>query len=159
MGHSYTLPRATRNREEALRYLLWLSEKTGRRLRRRHYEGRTIHATVRFSNFETVSKQRNLPFFVNDGKAIFEYARKVFREIDRSGRPIRLLGVGVSGLRPAGREGWLFEEFKRRPRLIEALDAINDKYGEFTLRPAFLAFPDDQKIASRALQLFGSGRH
>ena len=158
IGHSYTLPQATRNREEAFRYLLWLAEKAGRRLRRRGLEGRTVHAVVRFSDFETISRQRNLPLYVNDGKAIFEYGREVFREIDRPPQPIRLLGVSVSSLRPAGREGWLFEEFKSRGRLLQALDAINDKYGEFTLRPAFLAFPDDEKIASRALQLFGSGR-
>lgn len=159
MSHSYTLPRPIQNREMALRYLLWLAEKVGRRLRRRHYEGRTLHAAVRFSDFETISKQKNLPFFVNDGKDIFEYAKRIFAEIDRPRKPIRLLSVGVSGFRPAGREKWLFEEFKKRGRLTEALDLINDKYGEFTLRPAFLAFPGDEKIASRALQLFGSGRH
>lgn len=159
MGHSYTLTRATRNRETAFRYLLWLSEKTARRLRRRGCEGRTIHTTVRFSDFETLSRQRNLPFFVNDGKVIFEYARKILAELDQPGRPIRLLGVSVSGLRTAGREEWLFEDFKKRQHLLQALDSVNDKYGEFTVRPAFLSFPDDRKIASRSLQLFGSGRH
>jgi len=159
MSHSYTLPRPVQNRETAFRYLLWLAEKVGRRLRRRHYEGQTLHTTVRFSDFETISKQKNLPFFVNDGKSIFEHAKRIFTGIDRPRKPIRLLSVGVSGLRPAGREKWLFEEFKKRGRLTKAFDSINDKYGEFTLRPAFLAFPGDEKIASRALQLFGSGRH
>lgn len=159
MGHSYTLVRAARDRETAFRYLLWLSEKTARRLRRRGCEGRTIHTTVRFSDFETRSKQKNLPFFVNDGKAIFEVARKVFAEIDQPGRPIRLLGVNVSSLRTAGGEGWLFEDFKKRRRLLQALDSVNDKHGEFTVRPAFLSFPDDRKITSRSLRLFGSGRH
>ena len=88
MGHSYTLVRAARDRETAFRYLLWLSEKTARRLRRRGYEGRTIHTTVRFSDFETRSKQKNLPFFVNDGKTIFGIARKILAEIAQPGRPI-----------------------------------------------------------------------
>lgn len=173
MGHSYTLPRATQNREEALRYLLWLSEKVGRRLRRRRLEGRTLQAVIRFSDFpprrgtgpprflagETAARERNLPFYVNDGKVIFEYACRIFRELDRPPRPIRLLGVGVSSLRPSGKEGWLFKEFEEREHLLEVLDKINDKYGEFTVRPAFLAFPGDEKISSRALQLFGNGRH
>ena len=159
MGHSYTLVRAARDRETAFRYLLWLSEKTARRLRRRGYEGRTIHTTVRFSDFETRSKQKNLPFFVNDGKTIFGIARKILAEIDQPGRPIRLLGVSVSSLRTAGGEGWLFEDFKKRRRLLQALDSVNDKYGEFTVRPAFLSFPDDRKITGRSLRLFGGGRH
>lgn len=159
MGHSYTLTRATEDRGLAFRYLLWLSEKVGRRLRRRGYEGNVVHTVIRFSDFETVSRQRRLPFFLRDGKAVFEYAKTIFREIDRPRKAIRLLGVSVSGLRPGGEEGWLFEEFEKRRHLLEALDKINDKYGEFALRPAYLAFPDDEKIASRSLQLFGSGRH
>ena len=140
IGHSYTLTRATRDRKTASRYLFWLSEKVGRRLRQRILEGQTVHTTVRFSDFETFSKQKNLSFFLNDGKTIFEYAWKIFSEIDRPGRPIRLLGVSVSGLRPADRERWLFESFNRRRSLLEAVDAVNDKYGEFTLRSAFLNF-------------------
>lgn len=159
MGHSYTLTRATRDRETLFRYLLWLSEKTARRLRRRGYEGCVIHLTLRFSDFETISRQRKFPFYTDEGKAIFEAAKGILAEIDRPARSVRLVGVSVSGLRTAGREGWLFEEFKKEKRLTQMIDNINDKYGEFTLRPAFLAFPDDQKIASRALQLFGSGRH
>ncbi len=159
MGHSYTLTRATQDRRLAFRYLLWLSEKVARRLRRRHYEGCVVHTTIRFSDFETVSRQRKLPFFVDDGAAIFEAAKQIFRELDRLQNPIRLLGVSVSSLRPSGRRPWLFEEFEKRQNLLQALDLINDKYGEFTLRPVFLTFPEDRKIASRALQLFGSGRH
>jgi DNA polymerase-4 len=159
MGHSYTLTRATQDRERLSRYLLWLSEKVARRLRRRGYEGNVVHATIRFSDFDTVSKQRKLPFFLDDGALIFEWAKKIFQELDRPQKPVRLLGVSVSSLRPSGRGGWLFEELGRRQSLLQALDSINDKYGEFTLRPALLTFPEDRKIASRALQLFGSGRH
>jgi len=159
MGHSYTLTRPTGDREEAFRYLLWLSEKAARRLRRRSYEGRVIHTVLRFSSFETVAKQHDLGFFTDHGGTIFEYAKKVTAQIDRPRQSLRLLGVSVSRLRPSGKEGWLFEEGPRQRRLLEALDAINDKYGEFSVRPAFLTFPEDRKIASRALQLFGSGRH
>jgi DNA polymerase-4 len=159
IGHSYTLTRAARERQVAFRYLLWLSEKVARRLRRRRYEGCVVHTTIRFSDFGTLSKQRKLPFFVRDGAVIFEWAKKIFQEIDRPREPIRLLGVSVSSLRKSGEERWLFEELRLRGQLLETLDAINDKYGEFTLRPAFLTFPEDGKIASRSLQLFGSGRH
>lgn len=159
IGHSYTLTRATWDRETLFRYLLWLSEKVARRLRRRNYEGQILHTTLRFSDFDTVSRQKKLPFFIQDGKTIFQYAKGLFAELDRPQRPIRLLGVSVSGLRLHGREGWLFKEWNKQGSLLEALDKINDKYGEFTLHPAFLTFPDDEKIASRALQLFGSGRH
>ena len=159
MGHSYTLPRPIRDREQAFRYLFWLSEKVGRRLRRRHYEGRIVHMTVRFSDFDTISRQHNFSFYMNEGKQIFQAARRIFSQIDNPRKPIRLLGVSVSNLKSSAQERWLFEALEQRHRLTQVLDAINDKYGEFTLRPAFLAFPDDEKIASRALQLFGSGRH
>jgi hypothetical protein len=95
---------------------------------------------------------------VSDGQAIFRAARKIWAEIDKPAKAIRLLGVSVSSLRPAGREKWLFEE-EGRDRLLRALDAVNDKYGEFTLRPALLDFPDDPKIGSRSIRLFGAGRH
>lgn len=159
MGHSYTLPRATANREELFRYLLWLSEKVARRLRRRGHEGRIVHAALRFSDFDTVSKQHNFSFYMDEGRQIFAAAKQIFSQIDKPSRAIRLLEVSVSNLRPSNQGKWLFEEFEKRRNLTQALDAVNDKYGEFTLRPAYLSFPDDEKIASRALQLFGSGRH
>ena len=159
ISHSYTLTRATSDRESLFRYLLWLSEKVARRLRRRNYEGQIVHTVLRFSDFDTLSKQKKLPFFIHDGKTIFQYALGLFTQLNKPQRPVRLLGVSVSGLRFGGREGWLFKEWNKQDRLLEAIDAINDKYGEFTLHPAFLAFPEDEKIASRALKLFGSGRH
>lgn len=159
MGHSYTLLHAAQNRGELFRYLLWLSEKVARRLRRRDYEGRVVHVTIRFSDFQTLARQHNFSFYMNEGMQIFGAAKQIFSQIDKPSRPVRLLGVSVSDLRPSNQGKWLFEEFEKRRLLTRALDAINDKYGEFTLRPAHLSFPDDEKIASRALQLFGSGRH
>ena len=89
--------------------------------------------------------------------AVLEAARKMFRErIKLRGKGVRLLGVGVSGLEPAGRgQASLFEdpdETKSR-RMARAADAVREKLGERAVTRARLLRKkkegeDDDKEAS-----------
>lgn len=137
VGHSHTLTRNTRDWEVLSHTLLRLSEMVGRRLREQSYSGRTITLTVRYSDMHTFTRRRSLQEHVDDGFAIYGIALSILREQANSERPIRLIGVCVSNLVRGSHQLSLFAD-KKGCKLTETLDAINDRYGEFTIRRASL---------------------
>lgn len=137
MGHTFTLDRDTGNRDIIRRHLLQLSEQVGRRLRQDHYAGRTVSLILRYADFKTTGRQRTLGSWIDDGKLIYRIALQLFDEIYQPPRLIRLLGVSVSGLARGLRQLSIFDNH-RTESLFEAVDQINDRYGEFTVARARL---------------------
>jgi DNA polymerase IV len=137
IGHSMTLDRDLSDSREIESVLFHLAEMVGRRARRENYLGYGITVIVRYADFETFSRQASLPSPSQDGLEIFQAARKVLRRT-RLEQPIRLLGVSLSRLLKDPEQGTLFGNPKRRLGLLQAMDAINDRYGDFTLTWATL---------------------
>jgi DNA polymerase-4 len=132
IGHSMTLPRDIYERKEIEAYLLMLSEMVGRRARRHGYMGRTISLIIRYTGFETFSKQGMVLDFTNDTHVIYEKALKILDGIKLKDK-IRLLGVSLSNLICDPNQIPLIEEERKRNSLLQAMDYVNDKYGEFKL--------------------------
>jgi DNA polymerase-4 len=113
MGHSMTLAQDCSDRTALERHILHLAEKVGRRLRRGAYRGRTVSLVLRFADFHTFSRQRRLRHAVNLGLDIHAAAMGIFRGIELA-QPVRLVGVGVSGLERHAAQVPLFEDDRRR---------------------------------------------
>lgn len=137
VGHSHTMGRNTRDWNVLSRNLLKLSEMVGRRLREKGFSGRTISLVVRYGDMHTFSRQRSLGEYIDDGYAIYQVALSILAEQSNDKRAIRLLGVSVSNLTKDARQLNLFSSERYR-KLLDAMDAINDRYGEFTIRRASL---------------------
>lgn len=133
IGHSVTLERDVGERERQVQVLLRLSEMVGRRARAAGLAGRTLAVTFRYPDFETFSRHRSFGDPVDDSSLIFEVARSVLAATPLRA-PVRLLGIRLSKLEPAGRQATLFPEAVRRRALVQAMDRVNDRYGEFSLR-------------------------
>jgi len=118
------------------RTLLRLSEQVGRRLRRSDLYGNTVKLKLRFPPFVTLSRQKHVERATQDDLEIYRVAKQLFDAAREPGRPVRLLGVGVSELtsEPSRRQGALFEEPTehegKSQRLLDALDEIQDKFGD-----------------------------
>ena len=132
MGHSMTLNEDCLDKTMIERHILQLSEKVGRRLRRGGYAGRTVTLTLRYADFHTFSKQRKIRHAVDHGLEIYGATIGILREVHLQ-QPIRLVGVSVSGLERNGEQMPLFEDERRRKFTAEAMDEINDRYGDFTV--------------------------
>ena len=133
IGHSRTFPKDIGRREDIAPQLLRLSEMVGRRARRYGYKGRTVTLTVRYTDFKTFTKQTTLDTYTNDTGEIYRTALSILDGI-RLLKSIRLLGVSLSSF---GNDGQLalFEKSDRREReaLLKAMDAVNDKFGEYKI--------------------------
>ncbi len=134
MGHSKTIPGGVRDRNIARIYLLRLCEMVGRRVRRAGFIGRTVSITIRYKDFFTFTRQITLPYFIESGEEIYRAARELFDGIDAQER-IRLIGVSLSGLVKASRQIRL-KENEKKLRLNGAIDRINNRYGEDTVKRA-----------------------
>lgn len=132
IGHSMTLPKDIWERKEIEAYLLMLSEMVGRRARKHRYIGRTISLVIRYTDFETFSKQGTISGFTNDTHVIYEKALKILDGIKLKGK-VRLLGVCLSSLIHDPCQIPLVEEERKRNSILQAMDYVNDKYGEFKL--------------------------
>jgi nucleotidyltransferase/DNA polymerase involved in DNA repair len=130
------------------RALLARAEGVARELRREGLVARTVHLKVRAGDFTTWTRAHTLETPTDLAERIVTAARDLFRERIRLGRRgVRLLGVGVSGLLPAGATGaamgvqaGLFPDpaEERARRAARASDAVRARMGDDAITRARL---------------------
>ncbi len=138
VGHSMTLEQDCGDLDMIQRHLLQLCEKVGRRLRRGGYTGHTVSLTLRYADFHTFSRQQRFHRPVDHGLDIFAAASAILERISLE-QPVRLVGVSVSSLDRQMLQVPLFEEERKRKFTSDAMDDINDRYGDFTVTWGTLA--------------------
>ncbi len=137
MGHSYTLNRDTWEMEEVQAHLLRLALMVGRRLRAENFAGRTIRLTLRTSDFTTLCRHRTFPRWFSHGRQIYLGALQILRQLPLKG-PVRMIGVAVANLVKGARQPELFIDNDKLQALENAEDAVLDRFGEFSIKPAAL---------------------
>jgi DNA polymerase-4 len=93
---------------------------------------------LRYADFSTITRAHT-DDPTQDGLAIFSRVQALFDRV-RLGQAVRLIGLSVSGLGPAG-EGQLSllaPDTVRRERLARAVDRLAARFGEEAVRPASL---------------------
>jgi DNA polymerase-4 len=119
------------------RALLGMSQRVGKRLRRAGLAGSTVRVKLRWPDFTTITRQRKLDQPTDHDQEIFESAWRLLLRNWRRGRPVRLLGVGVSQLEPPWRQLELFDRsWEEDRRLLDAIDRLRAKYGSNVLTRA-----------------------
>ncbi len=132
IGHSVTLPQDLGDRDSMKRVLMTLSEMVGRRARRHKCAGGTLTLTWRTSDFSTRTSRRTLCPPLSGTREIYGHSLTLLDRIDLQ-KPVRLLGLTLSHLSFEEKPMSLFREERRALKLQEAVDAVNDRFGEFAL--------------------------
>jgi DNA polymerase IV len=132
--------------EEMLRReLRRLADRLGPRLRRAGLAGRTVTVKVRTSDFKTVTRSVTRPEPTSSDRDLRLTASELLADADRAGRPVRLLGIGVSGLVETSGSMQLTAMEDPRWRDVDAtVDAIRSRFGEKAVRPGGLLEEGDQ---------------
>lgn len=119
--------------------LLAHSQRLSSRLRRAGVRGRTITLKVRFSDFATVTRSHTEPQGIDGARHIYQIAVELAAERGRPD-PVRLLGLGASGLEPADTPAQLdISASESWNRVEDAVAEVRTKYGEMAVKPARLA--------------------
>jgi DNA polymerase-4 len=111
--------------------LFYLAERLGRALRREGLEGRTVQVKLRYQDFVRVQCSRSLGEHTDRDDRVFEVARRLLRMRWCRTRRLRLVGVGLTDLRPAqSYQMHLFDTRGDRCRRIDrCLDGLRDRFG------------------------------
>jgi DNA polymerase-4 len=92
-----------------------------------------VQLKLRFSDFRTITRAKSLDEPTNITAELWQAAARLLDDgLKSSLQPIRLLGMGVSGLDGTGQaQGQLFDGAGRaqQGRLDEVTDRIRDRYG------------------------------
>jgi DNA polymerase IV len=122
--------------------LLRLSGRTARALRASGHVARTVVVKLRLANFKTITRSRTLAQPTDVTRDIYEAACALYQNsgLDRRAR-LRLVGVRVTGLRPASGSSVQLT-FDDRPvgwrEAEQAVDKIDGRFGEGAVRPGTL---------------------
>src|SRR5918998_828222 len=143
-GNTYALGKQTTDPKELAKLLMKLCEKTGRRLRRAGYQAAGVHVACVYTDFSSWHTGRKVAIPVYTTREIY---LKALWLLNQSGYPkrVRNLAVSVYDLIPHPSEQ--LEMFSSRSHAVaEAMDRINDKYGEFVITPALMMGMDETII-------------
>ena len=114
-----------------------------RRLRKNHLAAQTVSVKVRFSSFRTVTRAVTREDPVDLQEEIYEMARRLMNRISFH-EGVRLLGITASKLtEPMIGEPLFPDRRSVLARAAKAVDAIQDKYGDTSIRRGF--WLEDQK--------------
>ncbi len=137
ISNEVTFAKDLTDQEQLEQTFRMLSEQVGRRLRKVNLAGTTIQVKLRWADFSTITRQITLPSATNLDRDIFDQAILLFRENWRVGRPVRLIGVGVSGLGPPVHQLYLWEDdYQKEAKLVNAVDELRERFGRDIIQRA-----------------------
>ena len=141
-GNATTTSHDVVTSEEAYQVLLSLCETVATRLRKDGKCGSCVSIHLRTNEFRHFSHQCVLHGATNITTDIFEASCRLFDEAWDGITPLRQLGVQVTRL-----SGEPYQQFERKLRLDETVDALRDKYGEDIIRRAKFASGTEPHMA------------
>jgi len=132
IGHSYCLPKHSRDRDYLDKVLYKLAEKTGRRLRALSQEAGSISLCLAYKSGGAISGT------FKTKEAIFTTA-EIWREVasflssHRIMLPVSMVALSVSNLKAVSGQLDFFGLRSASRNLSQAMDSINDRYGDYTV--------------------------
>lgn len=155
LGHGKVVPPDTRDRRVLMVYLMHMAEKVAARLRRHRLKAQKYFVGLR-ARSDWIGDKFRLATATDDSRPLYDLCRRVLDEHWR-GEGIFQVHVLALDPRPAGFARDLFAlESDKRIRLHQALDAINERFGEFALAPApLLARSDMPNVIAPAWRPYG----
>ena len=170
IGREDTYPEDLVAVEGIRKELLSLATRVAERMRRHGVKGRTATLKVKYNDFTLITRAVSLDRATDDGGEIYRCAVALLPKTEAGKRPIRLLGISLSGLtegieatprgepeqlplfrKPsgercepsAGGKGAPFAVSReRKEKLNRAVDKIREKFGKKGIRPATLLDED-----------------
>ncbi len=109
-------------------------------LRRKQMSGTTVTLKLRWSDFTTVTRQTTLKQPTDTADDITSAATRLLDALWTASRPVRLIGVGVSGLQPLPRQPSLWEAEQvqaaadKAERIAVALSRVRERFGDTAVR-------------------------
>lgn len=134
-----TFERDLYTEEERRQAILYLAGKVGWRLRRSSVVAYTVTLKIKYSSFKIITRSITTEGPIVYDEEIFAMAIKLMKSISFK-EGVRLIGIGVSNLEPAGALPLLsFDEEERLKSRSQAVDKLKAKFGEDIIKRGLLS--------------------
>lgn len=149
IGQDYAIPKATNDPQEIAKLIMKLCEKMGRRLRSQGMTARGIHIALVYDDWTYWHRGRMQEAEMYTTKDLFTKAMLVFNQ-RLENKKVSKLSVSCYSLDTSGKSQaslFDFNDSKEKERKVsDAMDEINNKYGEFIITPALMMGMSNQII-------------
>ncbi|WXG52187.1 MAG: DNA polymerase IV [Candidatus Sedimenticola sp. (ex Thyasira tokunagai)] len=109
-----------------------LSSDVGATARREGLKGRVVTFKLRLGGFETLTRQCRLAEATDADSVLFTQAWQLYTASGQVGKPVRLIGLGITGWEEGEPARDLFDdptERQRQQQLYAAIDQVKDRFG------------------------------
>jgi DNA polymerase-4 len=130
--------------EELEAEIVRLTEKIAHELRQDNKMAGCVSVKIRYPDFETQQRQATIPYTFYDDELIYN-AKKLFHQLYRKGKPVRLLGVRLSELTDEAAQTNLFQDVSKKNELYKAIDEVKDRFGKDLLTKGRIAGKRSEK--------------
>ena len=137
IGHEHTFMTDLADAARVEATLLDLAESVASRLRRHDMAAGGVQLKLRYSGFETLTRQAPLPQQTREAAPLYELAVALLRRTLIAGRGVRLIGLTAIHLADA-QQLTLFDRPERSDRLSRSIDAVRERFGERAITRARL---------------------
>jgi DNA polymerase-4 len=136
IGRSKTLPEDISDIERAKLVLMELADDVGTTARRHDKRGRTVHITLKYSDFQIVTRQATIPATCAT-REIYQTGCSLLEQNWNRFHSVRLIGISLSGFHEDCSSGQftLFDQMEdnaksdKNERIDKAVDEIRNKHG------------------------------
>jgi len=144
IGQQYALKIPSADLKVLSSLLMKLCEKMGRRLRRKGYIAHGIHMWFSYKDYTSWHRGRLMGRDLYTTMELYRYSQIIFNSQPQT-KQITHMGVSCYQLSEHNdMQMSLFEQDKPKQRKVaDAMDQINDKYGEFTVVPGIMMDMDN----------------
>ncbi len=143
IGHQYALRISTNDEREISKLAMKLCEKMGRRMRGQGFRARGVHVACSYKGWGYWHQGRNSKNELYTTADLYRKAMNILKDRPKEGL-ISKLSINCYDLTKSGFvQTDLFEgDFVKRRRASDAIDKVNNMYGEFTITSALMANMD-----------------
>ena len=153
IGREKTLPEDITDIEKAKIVLMELADDIGMTARKQGKEGRTVHITLNYSDFRSVTRQTTIPA-TSVTKEIYQAGCRLLEQNWNKSHPVRLIGINISGFHEdfSSDQLTLFDSMQenvqadKNKQIDKAMDKIRTKYGSETITIATLVKKEKGEI-------------
>lgn len=132
-----TFARDIRDREALQKTLSELAEGVAMQLQKSETSCHTIKIKLRWSDFTTITRQHTLENSTDKHSIIYQTALALFEKAWAANRPVRLLGVGATGLCSQSTGGVAYRQLQlwegdpgKDRRLQETMASLRERFGD-----------------------------
>lgn len=137
-GNSYALPKPLILPGELAPILQKLVEKMSFRMRKANFKARGINVSIIYRNWSSWHKGETVNELLFDSRDIYKLAFKIMCHSSYS-FPVRILAVSCFDLVASQNiQLALLSDLDKKNRLVQAIDKVNERWGDFVLTPALM---------------------